>query len=174
VRRYYITAGEIEHIRKNIARGVEYIQIREKQLCARALLALTREVVQLAQGSTTRILVNDRADVALAAGAHGVHLRSDSPPPHVWRRVVPEGFLVAMSCHTPADIESAEGADFVVYGPVFATPGKGDPIGLDGLRAGIARASMPVFALGGIDDTNAEACIAAGAAGVAAIRLFQR
>lgn len=161
-------------IDRAIACGVDLVQIREKDLSARALLDLTARAVSLAAGTHTRILVNDRLDVALAARAHGVHLPSGSPPPAVWRQITPPGFLIGVSCHTPDDIRAAEGADYVVYGPVFPSPGKGAPIGLDGLARGVEAASMPVLALGGVDEGNAAECLARGASGIAAIRLFQR
>jgi thiamine-phosphate pyrophosphorylase len=181
VLRYYITdraqlGGFTELlacIRRNIAAGVDYIQIREKDLSARELLQVTRSAMDAAAGTATRILVNDRTDVALAAGAHGVHLRSNAIAPRVFRSILPEGFLVAVSCHTLADIAAAEGADFLVFGPVFETPGKGAPVGLRGLRAAVGSTPLPVFALGGINRQNASACLESGAAGIAAIRMFQ-
>jgi thiamine-phosphate pyrophosphorylase len=178
--RYYITdrrglggstAQLLDCIARNAAAGVDYIQIRERDLPARNLLDLARRAVGVARDS--RILVNDRADIALAAGAHGVHLRSGSIAPQEMRKITPPGFVIAVSTHSETDIERAEGADFVVYGPVFASPGKGEPVGLDGLRRAVAIARMPVFALGGINAGNAAECIRAGAAGLAAIRMFQ-
>jgi thiamine-phosphate pyrophosphorylase len=152
--------------------GADWIQIRDKELSARRLFELTQRA--LAQAPRSKILVNDRVDIALAAGAHGVHLRSDSIAAQEWRRIAPAAFLIGVSCHTLEDIARAEGADFVVFGPVFETPGKGPAQGLDALRKAANGTKIPVLALGGVTAENANACIAAGAAGVAGIRMFHR
>ena len=184
MRRYYITdsraAGGIEpllvYVDRAIAGGVEMIQVREKHLPARQLLELTRRIVSLAAGTSTRILVNTRVDVALAAGASGVHLPSDAISPARWRTIVPPGFLIGVSCHTTDELHRAEveGADFAVYGPVFPSPGKGAPIGVEGLAQGVRATRLPVYALGGIDKEKAATCLQLGAAGVAAISWLQR
>lgn len=163
----------LENIERNIRDGVEYIQLREKDLSARELLAFAIRAVDAARGSATRILINDRTDVALAAGAHGVHLRSGSFRPEELRAIVPAGFVIGVSCHTHEDLREAAAADFAVYGPVFASPGKGPPTGIDALAAAIRNSPVPVLALGGVTLANAHQCLDAGAAGIAAIRLFQ-
>jgi thiamine-phosphate pyrophosphorylase len=117
--------------------------------------------------------VNGRPDIALAAKAHGVHLPSESVPPAEWRRILPPEFLIGVSCHSTAEIREAEAADLIAYGPVFASPGKGSGVGLDALSIATGSTRIPVFALGGITHENAQSCVDAGAAGVAAIRLFQ-
>lgn len=170
-------------IRRAIAAGVDWVQIREKDLPAPALQELTRAAVAAA-GRSARILVNDRLDVALAAGAAGVHLGSESVPVAEvarWRRDgnAPRGFLIGRSCHQLAEALDAEraGADYVFLGPVFATPSKvayGAPQGITPLAETCRAVRIPVLAIGGISEENAVECFRAGAAGIAAIRLFQQ
>lgn len=147
-----------------MALGVDYIQIREKDLPARELFAFVCAVVDRRAVSSSKILVNERSDIAKAAGADGVHLPSLSPVSTL------PGLIVARSCHTVEEIRNAN-ADFVTFSPIFSTPGKGQPVGLDALRAA-CRQGKPVFALGGVTPQNARSCIQAGAVGVAGIRLF--
>ncbi len=170
-------------IRRAAVAGVDWIQIREKDLPTRDLMELARGAVEAAHGSATRILVNDRLDVALAAGAAGVHLAETSLPVEAvarWRRTAdaPAGFLIGASCHSLAAVVEAEraGADYVVFGPVFATPSKaayGPPQGLDRLAEVCRCVRLPVLAIGGVTLESAGQCLASGAAGIAAIRLFQ-
>ena len=170
-------------IRRAIAAGVDWVQVREKDLPARDLTALVRKAVAAAGGSATRILVNDRLDVALAAAAAGVHLGEESLPVDrvaQWCRAgnAPAGFVVGASCHSLAAAVEAEraGADYVFFGPVFETPAKlksGPPQGLERLREVCRAVGVPVLAIGGVTLDNASACLAAGATGIAAIRLFQ-
>jgi thiamine-phosphate pyrophosphorylase len=170
--RYFITDRRLcgglpallEIIQRQMTAGIEYIQIREKDLSAREVWEFTSAVVSSRGLSKSKILVNDRADVAIAAGADGVHLPSHSPV-----ETLPD-LIVARSCHTEEEVRTAK-ADFVTFSPVFASPGKGRPIGLDALRSA-CRYSIPVFALGGVTWRNAASCIENGAAGVAGIRLF--
>jgi thiamine-phosphate pyrophosphorylase len=155
-----------------IREGVEIIQIREKDLDARSLYELVCRIRDAAAGSRTRILVNDRLDVALAAGVDGVHLPALGLPA---ARVRPFVKMMGCSIHSVEEGIQAErdGADFVVFGAVFETPGK-KPAGLDALQAVTRTLTIPVLAIGGITRENTPAVLEAGAAGIAAIRLFQR
>ncbi len=170
--RYCIT--DLFEVAERAAReGVGMIQIRAKALSAREMSGLVRSVLRVAQES--RILVNTRTDVALACGAHGVHLPAGSMPPDTVRRITPPGFRIGVSCHTIQELQAAEdeGADFAVYGPVFPSITKSlAPIGTEAFREAARSVRLPVYALGGITAQNADQCIAAGAAGVAGISLF--
>jgi len=172
VKRYCIT-DSLEVAGRAARDGVEMIQIRAKELSARALAELVLAAVALPGSS--RILVNTRMDIALACGAHGVHLPANSVAPNVLRKIAPPGFLIGVSCHTIAELQAAEreGADFAVYGPVFSSVTKaGTPMGLDAFREAVQQTRLPVYALGGVTRENAPLCIEAGAAGVAGISLF--
>jgi thiamine-phosphate pyrophosphorylase len=167
--------------------GVHYIQLREKDLSTRELEILAREVGDLIHQHSplTRLLINSRTDVALSTTADGVHLRADDVDPSDVRQIVEVAphrrhtntrFLVAVSCHTVADVlrSESDGADFAVFGPVFGKSGipQTEPNGLVALSSA-CKAKLPVFALGGITTQNAASCLKAGAAGIAGIRLFQ-
>jgi thiamine-phosphate pyrophosphorylase len=188
VRRRALLAKVVEAARA----GVDYIQLREKDLSTRELEMLARDTRTAVRNSTpprtenrelrTRFLINSRTDVALAAGADGVHLRADDIAGHEVRQVLEvsahrplatDQFLVAASCHTAADVFHAESeaADFAVFAPVFEKKDT-QPAGLAALRE-VCRAKIPVLALGGVTMENAASCLNAGAAGIAAIRLFQ-
>lgn len=201
---YYITdrsqfcGDERARIRSLLAKvaeaaraGVEYIQLREKDLSIRALETLARQVVEVVRENSrsTRLLINSRTDVALAAGADGVHLRVEDVAPQEVRRMMEisghrpstmDHFLVAASCHSQEEVIRAESeaVDFAVFAPVFgkmlgkSNPPRVQPTGIDALR-GACRAKIRVLALGGVTIENAATCLKAGAAGVAGIRLFQ-
>jgi thiamine-phosphate pyrophosphorylase len=163
-----------------IAAGVDYVQIREKDLPARTLLTLTEATVAHAerQGQGTRVIVNDRLDVALAARAHGVHLGARSMPVGIMRRMAPPGFRVGASCHSLEEAVAAQaaGADHLLLGPIFATPSKlqyGPPLGITKLDEVTHQVTIPVFALGGITPDRVATCLASGAVGIAGIRIFQ-
>ncbi|HEX3377246.1 MAG TPA: thiamine phosphate synthase [Candidatus Acidoferrales bacterium] len=171
-----------DSIPRAIAAGVSWIQIREKDLDTRPLLEVARFAVAKSHATSTRVLINDRLDVALAANAAGVHLGEKSLALEVvteWRRSSGRtDFLIGVSCHSleAACNAEARGADYVFFGPVFATPSKaafGAPQGIDRLREVCASVKIPVLAIGGVNLENARDCLKAGASGIAAIRLFQ-
>jgi thiamine-phosphate pyrophosphorylase len=207
---YYITnrrafAGDevtrrrllLEKISEAARAGVDYIQLREKDLSARALESLAREAVTILNQLRTEnrelrtaLLINSRTDIALATEADGVHLRSNDISPQevraIWkesktecgrgrlaRALSPGAPVIGVSCHSPAEVVEAEaqGASFVVFGPVFEKKDV-SPAGLALLRK-TCKAKIPLLALGGVTLENARSCLEAGAAGIAAIRLFQ-
>jgi thiamine-phosphate pyrophosphorylase len=176
------TQALLETIRRATAAGINWIQIREKDLETRKLTELVRLAAEGARETGTKILVNDRLDVALAAGAAGVHLGETSLLVETvaeWRRSAGHAeFRIGASCHSTEAARAAEGAgaDYIFFGPVFATPSKsafGSPQGIERLGDACRAVRIPVLAIGGVTVGNAHSCFAAGAAGVAAIRLFQ-
>jgi thiamine monophosphate synthase len=197
-RRFGLSIDDLVDRAANAVRaGVDVIQVRERDLSDRELAALVRQIVAAAAGTATRVLVNDRADIAIVAGAAGVHLRGDSPPasrvaalaasakasapkaasavsapgPH-------EGFVIGRSVHSLAEVDAAVvdgGCDYLMFGTVFPSDGKpdGHPIaGLDALREVCARSPLPVIAIGGVTEKRAIDVRRAGAAGFAAVGMF--
>jgi thiamine-phosphate diphosphorylase len=183
---YLITKGEstasnfsdkrreiIDIIKLAVEEKVSFIQLREKNLPARLLFELTNEAVRITRTSATRVFVNDRADIAFAAKADGVHLAADSLPVDVIRSNFSTDLIIGVSTHSvdAAINASAHGADFVVFGPVFVTPNKGQPFGTDVLAEVCETVRpFPVLALGGIQESNVSSIFEAGASGFAAIR----
>jgi thiamine-phosphate pyrophosphorylase len=185
----------LEKITEATRAGIDYIQLREKDLLTRDLESLAREAVRVIREVlptdhhplSTALLINSRADIAVAAQADGVHLRSDDISPaevhNIWqsacgrgrlaRAVLPPAPLIAVSCHSSAEVTraAATGANLAIFAPVFEKKDT-NPAGLEALRQA-CKNKIPVLALGGITLTNAHSCLAAGAAGIAAIRLFQ-
>lgn len=154
--------------------GVRAVQLREKDLGAAELLSLAEELRPLTHRFGARLLINDRVDVALAVGADGVHLGGRSLPPATVRSQLGPDKLIGVSTHHPDEIAvaAAAGADFVTFGPVFATPSKavyGSPLGLDAYRAACSAAPLPVFALGGIKEGLIPALSLCGGHGIAVI-----
>ncbi|MBE0602432.1 MAG: thiamine phosphate synthase [Deltaproteobacteria bacterium] len=161
-------------VERALSGGVRAVQLREKDLGGRELLELARKMRALTSRHGARLLINDRVDIALAAGADGVHLGGSSIPPQEARRLLGPGKLIGCSTHGAEQLEAAEagGADFAVFGPVYFTPSKasyGPPLGVDALRRVCASARIPVFALGGIGSRNINEVVAAGADGIAMI-----
>ncbi len=175
----------LARVRMAAAAGVDAIQIRERDLSVSELTELGRRAVEIVREAnpSTKVLINSRSDVAIPCGADGVHLRSDDISPSEARAIFMQaGILrpvIALSCHTIAEVELAEGhgADFAVFGPVFEKDRQIQGRGIAGIHSAChrraAKPPMPVLALGGINATNAFECLQAGAAGIAAIRLFQ-
>jgi thiamine-phosphate pyrophosphorylase len=183
----------LETIAEAARAGVDFIQLREKDLSTRDLERLAREAVRTVahvteaarsetgkrkQGTGCRLLINSRTDVALAVGAGGVHLRAEDVSVPDARLIFAKAgilqALVGVSCHTRAEVEQAAlgGADFALFAPVFEKSGQGG-VGLEALRDACRAVTLPVLALGGVTVENARSCASAGAAGIAAIRLFQ-
>jgi thiamine-phosphate pyrophosphorylase len=181
-----LSANSLDSVRSAIhnaaAAGVGWIQIREKDLAGGALADFAQLAIADTNRTGARILINDRLDVALAANAAGIHLGENSLPLEAvaqWRRRAGRtDFQIGISCHSLEAVRAAErgGAGYIFFGPVFATPSKaafGPPQEIEKLREACASVKIPVLAIGGITLENARMCLDAGAAGIAAIRLFQ-
>jgi thiamine-phosphate pyrophosphorylase len=175
----------LEKIAECAAAGIEMVQLREKDLEALALEELALKAMAALGASRTQLLINSRTDVALACAAHGVHLPAHdlraSEVRSIFAQAGASEAVIGVSAHSVAEVASAEahGADFAVFGPVFEKEGSTNREGLEQLRlichrAEMAQPPMPVLALGGITLQNAPRCLEAGAAGIAAIRLFQQ
>ena len=154
--------------------GVRAVQLREKDLPTRPLLALARELTDLARSYGARVLVNDRADICLTAGSDGTHLPAMGLRPAAARRVLGPGRLIGVSAHSTDEAVRAEkdGADFIVLGPIFETPAKrdfGPPIGLGELERARMRCSVPLFGIGGVTTPRVRDVVKAGAHGVAVV-----
>jgi thiamine-phosphate pyrophosphorylase len=165
----------VAQARHAVAAGIDLIQVRERDLEAAELAALVTDLVALTRGTSTRVVVNDRLDVALACAADGVHLRADSMPVNAARRLAPDGFLIGRSIHGAGEAAQAAGADYVIAGTLFPSESKRATqalLGLDGLRAVVAAIPVPVLAIGGITEPRFEQVAAAGPGGIAAIGLF--
>jgi thiamine-phosphate pyrophosphorylase len=183
---YYITDRHtslrpiLEQIQIAIEASVDYVQIREKDLSSRELFNLAVSARALARKQNTRILINDRLDIALAAGLNGIHLGQQSIAPVVARaRASCKDFLIGVSIHSLEELQNVlgQGVNYFIFGPVFFTSSKaiyGPPVGTQKLREACSFSEVPVFALGGINQQNYSECLKMGAAGIAGISLFQK
>lgn len=165
-------------VRRALAAGVNWIQLREKSTPTEELVRIAEKIVAMPRRPHQKLLVNDRLDIALVCGFDGIHLGGASFPVSEVRRRVPRGFLIGVSTHHLQEAIAAEqeGADYIIFGPLFPTPSKrmyGPPQGIEKLRAVTRAVSIPVLAIGGISRENFQVCSEAGAAGLAAISLFQ-
>jgi thiamine-phosphate diphosphorylase len=165
----------VAQVRAAVEAGVDLVQIRERDLEAASLAAIVAEGTRIARGTGTRIVVNDRLDVAIAAGADGVHLRAESIPVAAARTAAPRGFLVGRSVHDVNEATRAADADYLIAGTVFSSSSKAEGrqlLGESGLAAIAGAVQVPVLAIGGITIEHLPAIAAAEAAGIAAIGLF--
>ncbi len=172
------SAETLRLIEKAVEAKVSLIQIREKQLSAKQVFELAAKAAKITKNSNTKLLVNDRADIALAADADGVHLPANSLSAEIIRANFPENFIIGVSAHSLAEAEKAklDGADFSTFSPIFATASKakyGAPQGIAALREVVETVGeLPIIALGGIDENNFGEALKAGANGIAAIRFL--
>ena len=168
-------ADPVAQARLAVDAGIDLIQIREHDLDGGPLSALVRAVLDVTRGSRTRVVVNERLDVALATGADGVHLRSQSFSSGDARRLMPPPLLVGRSVHSREDAAAPGAADYLIAGTVFASASKPDAtplLGPEGLRAIVRATAVPVLAIGGVTLDRLDSIAASGAAGIAAIALF--
>jgi thiamine-phosphate pyrophosphorylase len=170
-------AGLVAFAARAAHAGVTLIHVRERDLPDRELLTLARRISSAAEGTAAAILVNDRADIAVAAGAGGVHLRGDGAPAARVRGIVPPGFVIGRSVHSVADAIAAEqdgGVDYLVFGTVYGSASKPEVRGAGpGALAAVCRSvRLPVLAIGGVTPERASELHATGAAGIAAINMF--
>ena len=185
---YLITSGDataqnfaenknsiLELVKIAVETKVPLVQIREKKVPGRLVFELVSEAVKITKTSKTKLLVNDRADIALVAGADGVHLASTSISCAIIRREFPDNFIIGVSAHNFEEASEAklQKADFITFSPIFHTPEKGEPEGLDKLSKVCKKLDpFPVIALGGIDEKNYASVLENGAQGFAAIRFL--
>jgi thiamine-phosphate pyrophosphorylase len=166
----------VAQVRYAVEAGIDLVQVRERDLDGGALAALVTKLLAVTRGTRTRLVVNDRLDVALACAADGVHLRGDSVPVRAARRLAPSGFLIGRSVHAADEaVGAGAGADYLIAGTVFPSASKaaGAPLlGIEGLRSIVNAIRVPVLAIGGISGDRIAQAASAGAAGIAAIGLF--
>lgn len=173
--RRQVTGGDLLlAVEQALQAGVRAVQLREKDIFSRELYELAFELRKLTARFGARLIINDRADIALAVDSDGVHLGGDSIPLHRIRRILGPEKIIGVSCHNHVSAIAAQenGADFITFGPVFHTPSKaqyGEPVGLEKLEAITSLLNIPVFGLGGIKPHNIPAVMEAGASGIAMI-----
>lgn len=161
-------------LREALGAGLRAIQLRERDLGTRPLLALAEDSLRAARAAGAKVLINDRVDLVMALGADGVHLRSSSLPVRAARRLLGPDGLIGVSVHAADEVSDveAEGADFAVLGPIYETPSKlayGKPIGVQPIEEAVRRSGLPVFVIGGITPERVGDVRRAGASGVAVI-----
>ena len=178
-RRFHLSCDDlIQRVVRAANAGAAFVHVRERDLPDTALARLVRDMRSALAGTNARVLVNDRVDIAVGAGAAGVHLPADSVTASRIRQIVPARFFVGRSVHTLDEIDRAVadgGCDYLMFGTVFPSSGKpdGHPVaGLEGLRAACARSPLPVIAIGGMTEARAAEVASAGAAGLAGIGMF--
>ncbi len=163
----------LQTVEEILKKGVKILQIREKDLPPDELFNLVKQVKKLTDAYNAKLIVNDRLDVAVLAGADGVHLPSKSIPIAEVKKNFPN-LIVGKSCHSIEELKEAEkqGADYVFLSPVFFVEGKGKPIGIETLKQAGKETNIPIYALGGITKENLKSVLDTGVFGVASIRLF--
>lgn len=173
--RHCVKDGELlEKVEEGLRGGIRLVQLREKDLSARELMALAHKMRELTGKYEAKLIINDRADIALITGADGVHLGNSSFDAKDARELLGAERLIGVSTHNMREALKAEadGADFITFGPVYYTPSKasfGDPVGVGALKEVCAKIKLPVFALGGVSKENIEEVLGAGAYGAAFI-----
>ncbi len=166
--------SSLEVVAAAIRGGVTMVQYREKGGTTRAMVEEARALLGLCRSRGVPLIVNDRADIAIAVGADGLHVGQDDMPAALARRLIGGSMILGVSAGSPEEARRAaeDGADYVGASPIYSTPTKPDaaaPMGLDGLRALVASAGVPIVAIGGVNEGNAAAVLEAGAAGIAVV-----
>ena len=190
---YYITARQqlsatsgnadqekllLRKVQEAFQAGMDIVQVREKDLPGGRLAEIVEAMQRFPEKRQLKLVVNERLDIAMSCGADGVHLPAEGVPVAAALRKAGKEYLIGVSCHSAKEVAraEAEGASYVLLGPIFKTPSKpcATPRGTELLRECSRTSKVPLFALGGVTRENAAACVSAGATGVAGIRLFQQ
>ncbi len=162
-----------EQIKRILDKGIRMFQLREKDLPSDELFSLAEKMANILHGYNAVLIINDRVDVAVLTGANGVHLPEKSIPIEAIKHKFPD-LIVGKSCHSLEGALKAEkeGADYITFSPIFSSPGKGKPVGLEALKEVVSAVNIPVYALGGITENKIKDVLETGAYGIAGIRLF--